>query len=36
MEKKYGIYGIWIENELVYIGKTSCNFKKDFKNIKVL
>ena len=31
MEHAYGIYGIWIENELVYIGKTKCTFYKRFQ-----
>lgn len=31
MDHTYGVYGIWIDSELVYIGKTSCTFYKRFQ-----
>lgn len=32
--EKYGIYGIWFDNELVYIGKTRTSFQKRFSSHK--
>lgn len=34
MDHTYGVYGIWFEDELVYIGKTDANgtFQKCFQN----
>lgn len=29
--EEFGIYGIWFEKELVYIGKTKRNFKRRFQ-----
>lgn len=34
MKDCYGIYGIWIDNELVYIGKTICSFWTRFQQHK--